>query len=234
MTWRKMVERDEVVAPQVVERLQDHLLLDIAHRLGRVALDALGVGLVGGLVQALGHFLVGDAFFLRPGVDRQVEVELGGDLFLEAGDVPGFRIGVGRNVAGDEVVDDVGAHVGDGRLEQLLRHHLAPVLEDDLALVVHHVVELENVLADVEVARLDLLLRLLQRLVDPRDGRSPRRPSGPSRFSIASMRSEPKMRIRSSCSDRKNLERPGSPWRPERPRNWLSMRRLSCRSVPMM
>jgi hypothetical protein len=25
----------------------------------------------------------------------------------------------------------------------------------------------------------------------------------------------------------------GSPWRPERPRSWLSMRRLSCRSVPI-
>ena len=33
------------------------------------------------------------------------------------------------------------------------------------------------------------------------------------------------MRIRSSCSDRKNFERPGSPWRPERPLSWLSMRR---------
>ena len=40
------------------------------------------------------------------------------------------------------------------------------------------------------------------------------------------------MRIRSSSSDRKNFERPGSPWRPERPRSWLSMRRLSWRSVP--
>ena len=47
------------------------------------------------------------------------------------------------------------------------RHHLAPVLEDDLALVVHHIVEFENVLAHVEVARFDLLLRLLERLVDP-------------------------------------------------------------------
>ena len=44
--------------------------------------------------------------------------------------------------------------------------------------------------------------------------------------------SDPKMRIRSSSSDRKNFERPGSPWRPERPRSWLSMRRLSWRSVP--
>ena len=54
----------------------------------------------------------------------------------------------------------------------------------------------------------------------------------PSFCSMPSMRSEPKMRIRSSCSDRKNFERPGSPWRPERPRSWLSMRRLSWRSVP--
>ena len=54
----------------------------------------------------------------------------------------------------------------------------------------------------------------------------------PSFCSMPSMRSEPKMRIRSSCSDRKNFEWPGSPWRPERPRSWLSMRRLSWRSVP--
>ena len=53
----------------------------------------------------------------------------------------------------------------------------------------------------------------------------------PSFCSMPSMRSEPKMRIRSSCSDRKNFERPGSPWRPERPLSWLSMRRLSWRSV---
>ena len=46
-------------------------------------------------------------------------------------------------------------------------HQLDALLEDDLALVVHHVVVFEQVLADVEVARLDLLLRLLQRLVDP-------------------------------------------------------------------
>ena len=47
----------------------------------------------------------------------------------------------------------------------------------------------------------------------------------PSRVSMVSSRSDPKIRIRSSSSDRKNFERPGSPWRPERPRSWLSMRR---------
>ncbi len=41
------------------------------------------------------------------------------------------------------------------------------MLEDFLALVVLDVVEFQKVLADVEVAGFDLLLRLLQRLVDP-------------------------------------------------------------------
>ena len=68
----------------------------------------------------------------------------------------------------------------------------------------------EQVLADVEVARLDLLLRLLQRLVDPGmdDGLALFQAEP---LSMVSSRSEPKIRIRSSSSDRKNFERPGSP-----------------------
>ena len=62
---------------------------------------------------------------------------------------------------------DLVAHVGDRLGHRLLAHQIDALLEDDAALVVHDVVELEKVLADVEVARLDLLLRLLERPVDP-------------------------------------------------------------------
>jgi hypothetical protein len=41
-----------------------------------------------------------------------------------------------------------------------------------------------------------------------------------------------KTRMRLSSSETKNCVSPGSPWRPERPRSWLSMRRASWRSVP--
>jgi hypothetical protein len=94
--------------------------------------------------------------------------------------------------------------------KSFLVHQFLALFEDDLALVVHHVVELEQVLADVEVARLDLLLGLFQGLVDPGmdDGLAFLQAE---LLSMESMRSEPKMRIRSSCSDRKNLEWPGSP-----------------------
>src|SRR5919108_111178 len=48
------------------------------------------------------------------------------------------------------------------------------------------------------------------------------------------MRSPANSRTRSSSADRKKRDAPGSPWRPERPRSWLSIRRDSWRSVPQM
>ena len=60
------------------------------------------------------------------------------------------------------------AHGGHRLGHRLLAHQIDALLEDDATLVVHHVVELQEVLADVEVARLDLLLRLFERPVDPR------------------------------------------------------------------
>ena len=49
---------------------------------------------------------------------------------------------------------------------------------------------------------------------------------------IPFMRSEPKIRIKSSSSETKNWDSPGSPCLPDRPRSWLSILRASCRSVP--
>ena len=46
-------------------------------------------------------------------------------------------------------------------------HDVLAIFVDRAPLVVHDVVELQQILADLEIARLDLLLRLLKRLVDP-------------------------------------------------------------------
>ena len=51
---------------------------------------------------------------------------------------------------------------------------------------------------------------------------------------IFTTRSPAKIRIKSSSSDKKKRDSPGSPWRPARPRNWLSIRRDSWRSEPMI
>ena len=58
--------------------------------------------------------------------------------------------------------------------------------------------------------------------------------SRPRAFTIDLTRSLPNIRIKSSSSDRKNFDAPGSPWRPARPRSWLSIRLDSWRSVPII
>ena len=58
--------------------------------------------------------------------------------------------------------------------------------------------------------------------------------SMPRRWSRVLTHSRAKMRMRSSSRERKKREAPGSPWRPARPRSWLSTRRDSWRSVPRM
>jgi hypothetical protein len=74
-------------------------------------------------------------------------------------DLPLLGVAPRRHEVVHEVLHDLMAHVGDD-----LVHVLASMIsrrwrEDHLALVVHHVVELEELLADVEVAPLDLGLR---------------------------------------------------------------------------
>jgi hypothetical protein len=73
-----------------------------------------------------------------------------------------------RDVARDQSLDDILAHIVDIFFNAFLRHDFTPAFENHLALIVHDIVELQDVLANIEIARLDLMLRLLQRLVDPR------------------------------------------------------------------
>ena len=89
------------------------------------------------------------------------------DGLLERLRVPLLGVGLLGDVRAHQLVHDLVAQVLDGLGDVLLAHDVDALLEDDLALVVHHVVVLEDLLADVEVARLDLLLRHLQRLVHP-------------------------------------------------------------------
>ena len=56
----------------------------------------------------------------------------------------------------------------DDRLANILvPHNIDALIKNDLTLIIHDVVVLEHILACIEVARFDLLLRFLQGLVDP-------------------------------------------------------------------
>ena len=80
-------------------------------------------------------------------------------------EVPLLREALGG--ADDVALDDVVDHAADLLVQVGALEHLAALAVDDLALAVHHVVVLEDVLAGLEVLRLDLALRGGDRAGDP-------------------------------------------------------------------
>ncbi|MCY1556146.1 hypothetical protein D9M68_928710 [compost metagenome] len=61
-------------------------------------------------------------------------------------------------------------HFGNGLADILFIHEFETLFEDHLALIVHHVVVFQDVLADIEIARLHLALGALDGLGHPRVG----------------------------------------------------------------
>ena len=163
----QVIKRVQVFLPMLIEDLQHEALLDHAPDLGPDIGGTLGHAVVDGLGDARLNLFVGDALLPAPFGDRQIETEDAGNLHLQGLELPLLGIGLFRHEAGDQFIDHVAAHVLHRVSDIVGAHQLDALLVDHLALVVHHVVELKQVLADLEVARLDLLLRLLKRLVDP-------------------------------------------------------------------
>ena len=140
-----------------------------------------------------------------------------------------------EHVAGRVLVDeplDHALHLVAGDLRHVAAFEdLAAVFVDDAALLVHHVVVLEHPFADQEVLLLDLLLgvldglgqhaRLFERhllalVVDRAE---------PVEDLVDAVAGEEADHVVFGGEEEAGL--PGSPWRPERPRSWLSMRRDS-------
>src|SRR5258708_7546764 len=167
-----MVEVDDVLAPVVIQGLKQDYLFDVAGNVGTHVRSPLGRSFLHRGHNSLTYFLVSYAFFLGPIDNRKGYAENLLNLVLQAHCVPLFRVCLGWNVPLDELIYDFEAEFCDLIADVFGRHDLSTLLEDDLSLVVEDVVVFEDVFANFKVARFDLLLRLLQRLVDPgmRDG----------------------------------------------------------------
>ena len=90
--------------------------------------------------------------------------EVLGDRSRETVEVPLLVADVRRQVLVEDAANYLGADAADRVGQVGGAHELGALLVDDLALVVGHVVEGEQLLAHVEVVRLDLALRLLDLL----------------------------------------------------------------------
>ena len=150
-----------MVLPLPVDDLQhDHPLVEEG-ALGADQRLALGVALLRAGGERPDQLVAPDAAQLRP---RQLEAEGLLQRALEALVLPHRRAVLLRAVAVDVPLDDLVDERQDVLAGVLaLEDHAAHVV-DGAALLVHHVVVLEQVLSDREVLRLDLLLRALDRL----------------------------------------------------------------------
>ena len=163
-TLPEVVHLVEVLTPLVVEDGDEHQALELAHLL-------LADLLLTPRVVGEGLLLVGVE---EGGIGRGLPVEGADELGrvelchgrLEAVPVPllgeGVHVGVGADGALDRLGHEFQRLLGEvGALEEL-----AALLVDDLALAVHHLVVLEDVLAQLVVLALHLALRPLDGLRD--------------------------------------------------------------------
>ena len=153
----------EVLTPALVDDAQHHLALDLAHHVG----TELGLALLvvsGGLghdevVEGVGVASLGELLGGQRGRPEQRQ------LLGQPVDVPlvgGDRLAVGL----DQGVDRFRQILGGGRAQVLAFEDLVAAHVDDAPLLVHHLVVLEDVLADLGVLLLDRGLRPLDRLGD--------------------------------------------------------------------
>ena len=129
------------------------------------AADALHLGVVHGVDgaddAAAQHRFLEIGLVLEPLRRIHLRREILGDRSREAREIPLLVADVRGQVLVEDAADHLGANAADGVGQVGGAHELGALLVDDLALVVGHVVEGEQLLADVEVVRLDLALRLL-------------------------------------------------------------------------
>ena len=163
----EVIQPLQMFAPFAVDGLDQDLLFDVRHGRRAEGRGLFGHHLVRSLDDPLFQDLLVDAFLGCPGSDRQVDVQhvaaSGGKPIV----IPLIRIAFRRQVQVNQIFDHLVAHVGGDFADAVGFKNLHALTKDGLALVVHHVVELQQLLANVEVAAFDLGLRLFQAFVDP-------------------------------------------------------------------
>src|SRR4051794_17503034 len=151
----------QVLAPALVDDLEQHEALERAHELVAELLLALVVGIDDVLADLHDERLAVDPLLDVLGLEG-VLVHLV-ELREQAVEVPVLGK-FSREVLAADALDRVRDLLAGGLRHVLALEDPVAVLVDDLALLVHHVVVLEDALADQEVLLLDLLLGVLDLL----------------------------------------------------------------------
>ena len=155
----------DVLGPVLIDGLQHADALDLPHPLRRRKLFFLLLIHPDGIVQdlLLKIFHADPVLLLCRDRDRLGEREDPADLFVQMRQIPVARITGFFGIFFYIVVNDVPDHLHDRRSEILALQHLLPLIIDDLALVVHDLVIIQQPFTDAKVILLNSSLRSLDR-----------------------------------------------------------------------
>ncbi len=161
------VELVEVVAPVPVDDLKQDEALEPSDYLGRQFLFPALVGECDRPVEVLQERVLCDAgdVGLR---EVQVDEKRVSHILFESVEVPGLLDVAGVGSCLDDPIRDVMEDICDLSAQVAARKHVQTLRVYHLALLIHDVVVIEEVLPDVEVVHLDALLRALDGLCDHR------------------------------------------------------------------
>src|SRR5271157_728582 len=161
----QMVEREQMLLPVHVERAHRNVLLNAAERLYP---EFLLLGVVRGEHLCFHRFEQARLCHRFDILVIKVEVEKEGleDPVLERGHVPLLRIDLFRSVLVNELLAEPFNHLNDAFLHVAVAQHLLAHAVDRFALLVHHVVILEEIFSYLEVVPFDPCLGVLNGLCD--------------------------------------------------------------------
>ena len=158
----QVVKIEQMFFPVLIEHLQKNHFFNTAPDFRRRVHCLFRHFLVGGINQAIHDFGIRNSFLFRPVAKGRVNVEQADDIIFQRIYIPLFSISMLGDAAGDNLLDRLVAHVADHFLNAFDFHDFPALVVNDFALVVHHVVEFQQVFTDFEMHALDLALRTFE------------------------------------------------------------------------
>ena len=152
------IQRGQMLLPVMIERLQQEAFFDADPGFGRQFGGLGGHQRIGLFDQAIDDDFGIDALFLGPGRNINRQAQCARHVFLQARHIPLFGVAAERAAGGNDGVHAFMAHVDHDIADGFRIHHVGALFIDHLALVVHHVVVLQQLLAHVVVAGFHLFL----------------------------------------------------------------------------
>ena len=139
------------------------MLFNARQIFGIYILRELAVRLIRGFTNTLFQLFIRNAFLFRPGLERQFHENGVFDGFIEPLNIPLLGIGAFRYMFFNKVLNQLMTEVLNHIRDIFVRHELHALFEDRFALIIHDIIIFEQVLPNIEIARLHALLGRLDR-----------------------------------------------------------------------